>query len=335
MPLDDVVVVGARARMRPGDSMTVKRREPPVATIHGLRPPLAGFPYFEHAERFPFEPAADVLSLVNAWWLADASFLAYGDASFVEQAFARSPLPAQGYALEWLGSRAKNRGFALVDRSALVVVFRGTRLHLRGLSDVAEFVVINQSDLWFDSLFLPTVHEAGGRVHSGFLKAFREVAPALDRLSAAHGAGRKIWLTGHSLGGALATLAAAHLGAAQVQGLFVYGSPRVGDAAFARVLAGVPHLRFEHRDDWVVNQPPEFLGYVDAGMASSVPSSPRGELWDEFKEGARALSAAAARMARALHIKVGDLPFTVAGLADHMPIHYAVNLWNALVDEKV
>ena len=48
--------------------------------------------------------------------------------------------------------------------------------------------------------------------------------------------------------------------------------------------------------------------------------------------GAAGLNAAAAAMAKELHLKVGDLPFTVSGLADHMPIHYATHLWNALVD---
>ena len=60
--------------------MLVEPREPPVETIHGLRPPRAGFPYFAHAEKFPFDPGAVADSPVNAWWLADASFLAYGDA---------------------------------------------------------------------------------------------------------------------------------------------------------------------------------------------------------------------------------------------------------------
>ena len=57
-----------------------------------------------------------------------------------------------------------------------MVVFRGTRLHVHNLMDVAELVIINQSDLWIDSLFLPAVCRVGGRVHSGFLKAFAEVS---------------------------------------------------------------------------------------------------------------------------------------------------------------
>ena len=48
-------------------------REPPIEPIHALRPPRAGFPYFAHADHFPFEPEAVASSAVNAWWLADAS----------------------------------------------------------------------------------------------------------------------------------------------------------------------------------------------------------------------------------------------------------------------
>ena len=69
------------------DRMSLEPREPPVETIDGLRPPRAGFPYFAHADHFPFEPGAVAVSPVNAWWLADASFLVYGDADFVEDAF--------------------------------------------------------------------------------------------------------------------------------------------------------------------------------------------------------------------------------------------------------
>ena len=58
------------------------------------------------------------------------------------------------------------------------------------------------------------------------------------------------------MGGTLATLAAAHLGAATIQGLHIYGCPRVGDAAFAGLLPVETHNRFVHRDDWVPTLPP-------------------------------------------------------------------------------
>ncbi len=314
--------------------MLVEPREPPVETIHGLRPPRVGFPYFAHAEHFLFEPGAIADSPVNAWWLADASFLAYGDAEFVEEAFLRSPLPKHGFRLQWLGSRESNRGLILIDDASLIVVFRGTRLHVHNLMDVAELVVINQSDLWIDSLFLPAVCQAGGRVHSGFLKAFADISGELDAIWRANSGGRKVWLTGHSLGGALATLAAAHLGRDAVQGLYTYGCPRVGDPKFTSVLLETSHIRFVHRDDWVALQPPEFMGYIHAGTLTTVSGAAPRSLWDDVKRGASGWNRAVATMAKELHLKVGDLPFTVTGLADHMPIHYATYLWNALLGSR-
>ena len=314
--------------------MQLKLRDPPVETIHGLRPPLAGFPYFAHADRVPFEPEAVADCPVNAWWLADASFPAYGSANFAEEAFSKSPLAAQGFHLDWLGSREVNRGLVLSDDASLVIVFRGTRLDMHNLMDVAELVIINQSDLWIDSLFLPAVCAAGGRVHAGFLKAFEEVGDTLDALWKAKSPGRKVWLAGHSLGGALATLAAAHRGRDAVQGLYTYGCPRVGDARFTSVLPQSSHYRFVHREDWVVRQPPEFLGYTHAGTVKQVRGAAPSTWWDNVQRGARGLNTALAAMANDLHLKVGDLPFTVAGLADHMPIHYATYLWNALVDRR-
>jgi triacylglycerol lipase len=311
--------------------MPIELRNPPVETIDGLRPPLAGFPYFANADRFPLEPAAIGDCAVNAWWLADASFLVYGSAGFVEDALARSPLPDQGFRLGWLGSIDENRGLTLSNETALIVVFRGTRLHVRTLMDIAELVIINQSDLWMDSQFLPAVCKVGGHVHSGFLKAFAEISEPLDRLIEAKPASQKLWLAGHSLGGALATLAAAHLGRDAVQGLYTYGCPRVGDALFASALPKTSHFQFVHRDDWVVDRPPGFLGYVHAGTLKHFSGAARSPLWDHLRSGAEGLTTAMRAMARDMRLKVGDMPFTIAGLADHMPVHYATCLWNALV----
>jgi hypothetical protein len=313
--------------------MPLEPREPPVETIDGLRPPRVGFPYFANADHIPFEAKALTYSPVNAWWLADASLLVYGTADFVEDVLCRSPLTGLGFHLGWLGRREENRGLILSNEKALIVVFRGTRLRVRTLMDVAEVVIINQSDLWTDSQFFPAVCQAGGRVHSGFLRAFAEVCEPLDGLVRAKPGGQKLWLAGHSLGGALATLAAAHLDRDAVHGLYTYGCPRVGDAKFTRMLPESSHFRFAHRQDWVVEQPPAFLGYVHAGTLKHVPGAPPRRLWHDLRCGAEGLAVALAAMAKELRLKVGDLPFTVSELADHMPIHYATHLWNSLLTE--
>ena len=117
----------------------------------------------------------------------------------------------------------------LQNDRVMVIVLRGTRFRSHTLMDVAEFVLIHEDDLWTDSQFLPALCRAGGRVHQGFRDVFMEISGQLDELVRVATPDQKLWLTGHSLGGALATLAAAHLEGARVQGLYTYGCPRVGD----------------------------------------------------------------------------------------------------------
>ncbi len=313
-------------------SIELQSRPLPPETVTGLRPPQAGFPYFAHADRLRFQPDATEHSVINSWWLADASFLVYGDAAFIEDAIAISPLPTLGFDKpDWLGTRDDNRGMILANDEALVIVFRGTRLQAHTILDVAELVLINQQDLWTDTNLLPAVFTAGGRVHAGFLSAFKDVSDRLDALVRTKAPRQRLWLTGHSLGGALATLAAAHLGSSVVQGLSTYGCPRVGDTAFTSVLPRRSYDRFVHRDDWVATVPPEILGYAHAGTLRVVPGSPPRSFWRDLVTGAESLTAAVKAMAADLRLDVGQLPFSVAGLADHAPVYYATLLWNALL----
>lgn len=73
------------------------------------------------------------------------------------EALSRSPLAALGPGVEWIGTAEDNRGLVLSNQTALVVVFRGTRLQVHSLLDLAEVVVLNQNDLWDDGQFLPSV----------------------------------------------------------------------------------------------------------------------------------------------------------------------------------
>jgi triacylglycerol lipase len=277
-----------------------------------------------------FDPAATGDHPPNASWLADASLLVYGDAAFIRTIYETSSLPSHGFALSFLGSEDDNRGMVLQSDAAMVFAFRGTRLQTHKLLDAAEIVVLNQDDFWTDSQLLPAVYRAGGKVHSGFLKAFSETSPLITELVANRLAGQRIWLTGHSLGGALATLAAAYLGAEAIQGLYTYGCPRVGDAAFASILPAQSYIRFVHRDDWVPTVPPGILGYVHAGTLHPVTGPPRNFL-NDLTTGAKELAAALRAMAANSSLNTGSLPFKISGLADHAPVYYATLLWNDLV----
>lgn len=72
---------------------------------------------------------------------------------------------------------------------------------------------------------------AAGKVHAGFRAAFNSVAAAIEKEIRAIGAQHLI-ITGHSLGGALATLCAHHFRPA-VASVITFGSPRVGNWSFA------------------------------------------------------------------------------------------------------
>ncbi|KAI0380770.1 alpha/beta-hydrolase [Hypomontagnella monticulosa] len=105
------------------------------------------------------------------------------------------------------------------------------------------------------------------RVHTGFLTGYNEIEDDLLAGVAAATAAQpsyKIVFTGHSLGGAVSTVAA---GYARAKGyavdLYTYGSPRVGNAEFADFITAQPGAEFRvtHLDDPVPRLPPLLIDY--------------------------------------------------------------------------
>lgn len=328
--------------------MTLPDRPLPRETLDGLTPPTADFPYFAFADVVPFEasprgsvrtPAGD-FDDPNAWFLADASLLAYGDADFVADRVRESPLPGLGWRARTLGPEGgPPRAVALDGPDALIVAFRGTSLPVPPVPEnlspaqVARLVdwILGNEDLKIDARLFPASREAGGRVHGGFLQAFQAISDQLDAAAASRRPDQALWLTGHSLGGALALLAASHLRESNVTGVYTYGCPRVGDAEFVATLPSCVNRRFVHRDDLIPNTPPSWpLGYRHAGEEQEVPdAAPRRPL-QEWNDGFQALAAAVRLSLEQRRLAVGEAPLLVRGLADHAPVYYATLLWNAL-----
>ncbi|PSC76800.1 alpha beta-hydrolase [Micractinium conductrix] len=148
---------------------------------------------------------------------------------------------------------------------AIVIAFRGTDSH-------SIYNWVQNMRTWRTDLALgyPGAPK-GALVHGGFFYSYNSsalaanVSSAVQRLLAAH-PGAPIYATGHSMGGALATLCALdmklNLGATDVR-LYTFGSPRVGNAIFAQWFEEqiAVHWRFTHDRDIVPSVPPGYMGF--------------------------------------------------------------------------
>ena len=146
----------------------------------------------------------------------------------------------------------------------LVLAFRGTEKKI--------------SDWLTDARCKPTV-EGSARVHTGFLEAFclktndegktaeDVVKDILDCLQAKDGEGRTLplFITGHSLGGALALLAT-RLVAPDINGAcYTFGAPRIANYEYFRSLK-TPVYRVVNSADVVPRVPPGAAMIVLVGM---------------------------------------------------------------------
>ena len=102
----------------------------------------------------------------------------------------------------------------------------------------------------------------GVPIHTGFLRAFRlvktDIKMDLDQLSTK---GYALYLTGHSLGGALALIATKEIAHASIGACYTFGSPRVAGFGFARNIK-TPIYRVVNARDIVPRVPPVFLPTV-------------------------------------------------------------------------
>src|SRR5205823_5194218 len=104
-----------------------------------------------------------------------------------------------------------------------------------------------------------------GPVHRGFYYAFADVQALLERRLDDF-ADRQVLLTGHSLGGALAGIAAAEWQATRaIKGIYTFGQPAVGFDRYRAFMGehyGDCYFRFVNEDDIVPRVPP---GYMHVG----------------------------------------------------------------------
>lgn len=287
---------------------------PPHSLSLKLFPPVSpeDHVFLENALLHPFQPRPAqprAHSPVNAWWLAELSLLAYNRPEIIESELRKARLELVKPVL----NGTTTQGFIAESDSFLIVAFRGTEIFVPGKDSLASLrgaVVDSLADA--DSRLVRAPAPAQGQVHRGFLKALDEVFSQFGNLTAK---GKPVWLTGHSLGGALAILAAARLPG--IQGVYTFGAPSVGDGTFGSNPRVRP-FRFVHGSDWVTR----ILGFTPF-RAETFPFfgfyRTDGEVVAFDRDGRlRAGTPVTSFFRRA----------TDLDLLDHSPLFYALHLWN-------
>lgn len=278
-----------------------------------------GYVAFENATAHPFAPDATTWSRVNAWWLADASWLAYAhDETMVRTILAeRAGLTS----CEFI-SREGTQCYIAHNAQLAIVAFRGT-----------------QPDDWHDlfdiSRFVPIRWDVG-RVHEGFAAALDQVWRRLHAALLALPGTCRIWLTGHSLGAALASLTAVRIGN-HASGVYTYGAPRVGNAAFAsRINDTFRHtsIRYVNDHDVVTHVPPPEFGFPDRYSHADHLRwiDPNGQIsttqLTEAEFLLNVLGGPAFLLQMVQLCRQGVLIQLPDTLTDHTPLYYALHTWN-------
>jgi len=288
----------------------------PEITWDKIAPPYPDYPYFQGRETYPFRPHADGFDLVNAWWLIETSTLAYAGEDFAREKFHHAGLPE----IEFFSGNSTQCYVANND-DFLILVFRGTEIRRR--EDSSDFANII-ADLETDANIALVDWEQGGKVHRGFQEALDEVwERLLDYLRSKENARRTVWFTGHSLGAALATLAAQRYG--KVRGLYTYGSPRVGDRDFKDGFP-IKTYRLVNNNDIVTRVPPPWL-YQHVGDLKHIDS--QGLIHEDSDKVMNGIQMEISSCLNSLEGMTAGLDALIPeAIVDHVPTLYATHIWN-------
>ncbi len=212
----------------------------------------------------------------TSYLLGRVSHLVYSDAlgspAQHRNAFRARMLEWGMWGVEFVEDRDRHVMAAVVwGRELVVVVFRGSESHTTAhcvLEMVSGGICAGLPTNWLTNLNYRPLQPrpgwgAGVAVHPGFGEALDLVHGGIrDRVVEVLTPERHLFVTGHSLGGALATLfayrAAAEDGLA-VQGVYTFGAPRVGNVPFAQhyeALLGPRTNRWQNRSDPAPAVPP-------------------------------------------------------------------------------
>jgi triacylglycerol lipase len=189
-------------------------------------------------------------------------------------------------------------------------------------------------DLFRDLDALPSPGTGGGRVHRGFAKALDAVGEPV-RAAALEAPGRLVF-AGHSLGAAIALLAAGLVPAERRNqtSVYTFGCPRVGNKDFVSSLAWLSHFRCAGACDLVSLVPPVSLfPFVHHGAFHCIDREGTSHECGLGEQGHTAAKSFRAPCGFSSSFLLQLFPRLLAGkvpldaLSDHAPINYTSALW--------
>lgn len=148
------------------------------------------------------------------------------------------------------------QAYRFMNKEDLVIACRGTQ--------PAEF-----NDIKADLKAFPVIAETVSRVHRGFKAEVDELWPMIcEDINRKVNLGKKLWMCGHSLGAAMATIMANRCecdsNLNDPEELYTYGSPRVGWPTYVKSF-GTVHHRWKNNNDIVTTVPYKWMGYTHHG----------------------------------------------------------------------
>jgi len=306
---------------QPQSALLSGKKEVPVITFKNLSPPYEDYDYFLGSQAYDFQFNATSFNLINAWWLAEISTLVYADEDFV-----RSRFEAAGLSTVRFFDKQSTQCFVANNDQYAIVAFRGSEIwKKRQTLDLNEVF----ADLKTDVDIRRVDWHQGGKVHRGFKEALDDVWPdLLPYITMLDDKECKVWITGHSLGGALAVLCGGLYG--KTQGVYTFGSPWVGDKNFKEQL-NVKVYRIVNGKD-IVARIPSFGIFVHIGDVKFIDND--GIVQDSMVEDELPVNQPRDEtygQARSSQTELSFRGFVPAPFRDHVPLLYAVHLWNNII----
>jgi len=183
---------------------------------------------------------------------------------------------------------ADTQAAVMSNDNLVIVTFRGTEINVSDIITDITFNPVAPPEGWvpeeLSAQFLPLYFM---RIHAGFKTAFDLMYPQVKSKVEQHlGSGKHVWVTGHSLGGALAALTAYGLSndGIAVEGVHTFGTPHVGNSFWHQAHESVPYRTWR----WVIEGDPVpmllytplelindiLLGYTHVGIVNNIYTDP-------------------------------------------------------------